>query len=96
MQGRLALMRSHLAEFMPSSAKHCTKWRKQAYIVVLYSGRRFMSEWKDHLKDEEKQRVEVIYERRQRLKARDREFTEEIQRIMNRAIRRMRRAKGKS
>ena len=55
-----------------------------------------MSEWKDHLKDEEKQRVEVLYERRQRLKARDREFTEEIKRIMNRAIRRMRRVKGKN
>jgi len=55
-----------------------------------------MAKWHNWLKDDEKQKVAEIYAARSRLRARDREYTKTITRIMNAAIRRMRRADGKS
>ena len=55
-----------------------------------------MANWREHLKDDEIQVLEDILAARSRLKARDREYTARIKVLMNRAIRRMRRASGKT
>lgn len=52
--------------------------------------------WEDHLKDEEKQRLEQLRKRRDLKTATLEDISEEIQRMMNRAIKRMRRCNGKS
>ncbi len=54
-----------------------------------------MAKWTEALNDNEKQDVEAIRAARERLKARDAEYTARIKRIMNRAIRRIRRSEGK-
>lgn len=54
-----------------------------------------MAKWTDALNDQEKQAIDVIKAARERLKARDAEYTARIKTIMNRAIRRIRRAEGK-
>ncbi len=51
--------------------------------------------WEEHLKDEEKQRLNTLRVRRDLKRATLDEISEEIARLMNRAIRRMRREKGK-
>lgn len=52
--------------------------------------------WEEHLKDEEKQRLNTLRVRRDLKRATLDEISEEIARLMNRAIRRMRREKGKT
>ena len=54
-----------------------------------------MAEWPKYLKDEQTQRLEEIQGRLDRLNARRDELYAEKKRIMNAAIKRMRRAKGK-
>lgn len=51
--------------------------------------------WEDHLNDEEKQRLASLRLRRKLKEQTLSEISEEIERMMNRAIRRMRRAQGK-
>jgi len=51
--------------------------------------------WRDHAKDEEKQRLATIQERIERKAATIEELLAERRRIMRRAIARMRRAEGK-
>lgn len=51
--------------------------------------------WRDHAKDEEKQRLTTIQERIERKAATIEELLAERRRIMRRAIARMRRAEGK-
>lgn len=51
--------------------------------------------WENYLNDEEKQRLALIRERMVRLVARKKDLSAEVERMMNRAIRRMRRESGK-
>ena len=51
--------------------------------------------WEEFLNEQEKQRVTSLRVRRELKEKTLREISEEIDRIMNRAIRRMRRAQGK-
>jgi len=51
--------------------------------------------WRDHAKEEEKQRLTTIQERIERKTATIEELLAERRRIMRRAIARMRRAEGK-
>lgn len=53
------------------------------------------AKWEDHLKDEEKQRLAALRVRRELKRKTLDEIGDEIDRMMNRAIRRMRRAEGK-
>lgn len=52
--------------------------------------------WEDHLNDDEKQRLAVLRSRRGLKEKTLEEISTEIQRMMNRAIKRMRRSKGKT
>lgn len=52
--------------------------------------------WEDHLNDEEKQRLAALRFRRELKRKTLDEIGEEIDRMMNRAIRRKRRAEGKA
>lgn len=52
--------------------------------------------WRNHINDEEKQRLGVINERLERVKERESELFAERRLIMMRAIRRMRRKEGKT
>lgn len=74
---------------MPSSFLHYPNAQNVAKMANVCSGARFMPTWHDWLKDEEKQKVAEIYAARGRLRARDRETTMAITRIMNAAVRRM-------
>lgn len=51
--------------------------------------------WEEHLNDEEKQRLAALRFRREMKRKTLDEIGDEIDRMMNRAIRRMRRATGK-
>jgi hypothetical protein len=51
--------------------------------------------WEDHLNDQEKQRLAALRLRRELKTQTLEEISSEIEKMMNRAIRRMRRAKGK-
>jgi hypothetical protein len=55
-----------------------------------------MANWPQALNSEEKQQLEEIRAARARLKARDKEYTARIMKLMNRGIRRLRRAEGKN
>jgi len=54
-----------------------------------------MPDWHKHLTDDEKNRLAELYARRHRLLQRKTEIAQEIAKMMNRAIRRMRRKDGK-
>jgi hypothetical protein len=51
--------------------------------------------WEDYLNNEEKQRLALIRERRKLKEKTLNDISTEVQRIMNRAIKRMRREQGK-
>lgn len=86
---------ARLRRDMASSVTHYTFGPKVAILERLYSVRHYMANWPQALNSEEKQQLEDIRAARARLKARDKEYTARIMKLMNRGIRRLRRAEGK-
>jgi hypothetical protein len=54
------------------------------------------AKWEQYLNDEEKQRLDLLRERMSRLLLRKFEISAEVKTMMNRAIRRERRERGKT